>query len=64
MFLPKEELICYTVVCCHTYKNARYFIRSVLRGTFTCKRQRTIKHANLNLHLYYVGQMSQSLSFN
>lgn len=36
----------------------------MLRETLMCKRQRTIKHANLNPHLHYVGQMSQSLSFN
>lgn len=35
-----------------------------LRETSTCRGQRTTKHANLNLHLHYVGQMSQSLSFN
>lgn len=64
MLLPKEELVCCTVVCYHTYKNVHLLSRSVLKGTLTCTRQRTMKHANLNLHLPYVGQMSQSLSFN
>lgn len=36
----------------------------VLRRTVTCKGQRTVTHANLNLHLQYVGQMSHSFSFN
>lgn len=36
----------------------------VLRRILTCKGQKTVKHAHLNLHLHYVGQMPQSLSFN
>lgn len=36
----------------------------VLRRILICKGQKTVKYANLNPHLHYVGQMSQSLSFN